>query len=158
MKPKSTHKQAATDNRKHKTNNRTQKRKTQNPTPKIFPIPPKYPTLFRSDWYRGRRLRLAGVSICNRTATSQPDVESLCPLWAPFRPGDDDESKNPTSVDGSRWVSKREIRLGSDIRSGRISVDAVETNIGVVRYDFGKTDLHPQVAEGDGRTLISIGG
>jgi hypothetical protein len=35
-------------------------------------------------------LRLAGVSICNRTAAGQPDVESLCPLWAPFRPSDDD--------------------------------------------------------------------
>jgi hypothetical protein len=35
--------------------------------------------------------------------------------------------KNPISVDGSRWVSKREIRLGSDIRSGRIGVDTVET-------------------------------
>jgi hypothetical protein len=33
-----------------------------------------------------------------------------------------------------------------------------QANIGVIRYDFGKTDLHPQVAEGDGRTLISIGG
>jgi hypothetical protein len=33
-----------------------------------------------------------------------------------------------------------------------------QANIGVVRYDFRKTDLHPQVAEGDGRTLISIGG
>jgi hypothetical protein len=33
-----------------------------------------------------------------------------------------------------------------------------QANIGVVRYDFGKTDLHPQVAEGDGRILISIGG
>jgi hypothetical protein len=67
------------------------------------------------------------VSICNRTAAGQPVLESLCPLWAPFRPGDDDESKNPTSVGGSRWVSMREIRLGSDIRSGRIDVDAVET-------------------------------
>jgi hypothetical protein len=170
MKPKSTHKQAATHNRKHKTNNRTQKRKTQNPTPKIFPIPPKYPTLFRSDWYRGRRLRLAGVSICNRTAAGQPDVESLCPLWAPFRPSDDDEPKNPTSVGGSRWVSKREIRLGSDIRSGRIGVDAVEMvtkrvkmvekTIRRTSVSSGttsekkkkKTDLHPQVAEGDGRT------
>jgi hypothetical protein len=67
------------------------------------------------------------MSICNRTAAGQPAVESLCPLWAPFRPSDDDESKNPTSVGGSRWVSKRETRLGSDIRSGRIGVDAVET-------------------------------
>jgi hypothetical protein len=66
------------------------------------------------------------VSICNRTAAGQPDVESLCPLWAPFQPSDD-ESKNPTSVGRSRWVSKREIRLGGDIRSGRIGVDAVET-------------------------------
>jgi hypothetical protein len=41
---------------KHKTNNRTQKRKTQNPTPKIFPVPPKYPTLFRSDWYQGQAI------------------------------------------------------------------------------------------------------
>jgi hypothetical protein len=67
------------------------------------------------------------VSICNRTAAGQPDVESLCPLWAPFRPSDGDDSKNPTCVGGSRWVSKRAIRLGSDIRSGRIGVDAVET-------------------------------
>jgi hypothetical protein len=27
---------------------------------------------------RGRRLRLAGVSVCNRTAAGQPDVELLC--------------------------------------------------------------------------------
>jgi hypothetical protein len=93
------------------------------------------------------------------------------PDWAPFRPSDDGVSKNPTSVGGSTWVSKQEIHLGGGIRSGRTSVDAMETvtkrvkrsknnqaHIGVVRYDFGKTDLHPQVAEGDGRTLISIGG
>jgi hypothetical protein len=67
------------------------------------------------------------VSICNRTAAGQPDVESLFPLWAPFRPSDDDGSRNPTSVGGSRWVSKREIRLGGDIRSGKNDVDAMET-------------------------------
>jgi GH18 family chitinase len=33
-----------------------------------------------------------------------------------------------------------------------------QAHIGVVRYDFGISDLHPQAAEGDGRTLISIGG
>jgi hypothetical protein len=60
------------------------------------------------------------VSICNRTAAGQPGVESLCLLWAPFRPSDDDESKNPTSVEARD-------PLGSDIRSGRIGVDAVET-------------------------------
>jgi hypothetical protein len=59
-------------------------------------------------------------------AAGQPDVELLCPLWATFRPSDDDEPKNPTSVGASRWVLKRKIRLGSDIRSGRIGVDAVE--------------------------------
>jgi hypothetical protein len=40
------------------------------------------------------------VSIRNRTAAGQPDVESLCPLWAPFRQSDDDGSRNPTSVGG----------------------------------------------------------
>jgi hypothetical protein len=125
MKPKSTHKQAATHNRDTKQPNK--KRKTQNPTPKSFPSLQNIPLYFEATGTRGRRLRLAGVSICNRTAAGQPDVESLCPLWAPFRPSDDDESKNPTSVGGSRWVSKREIRLGGDIRSGRIGVDAVET-------------------------------
>jgi hypothetical protein len=60
------------------------------------------------------------VSICNRTAAGQPDVESLCPLWAPFRPSDDDGSRNPTSVGGQGG-------LGGDIRSGKNGVDAVET-------------------------------
>jgi hypothetical protein len=27
-------------------------------------------------------------------------VESLCPLWAPIRPRDDDGSRNPTYVGG----------------------------------------------------------
>jgi hypothetical protein len=53
------------------------------------------PPYFEATGTRGRRLRLAGVSICNRTAAGQPDVESLCPLWAPFRPSDDDGSRNP---------------------------------------------------------------
>jgi hypothetical protein len=63
------------------------------------------------------------------------------------------------------------IGLGGGIRSGRTGVDAMETvtkrvkgsknnqaHTGVVLYDFGISDLHPQVAKGDGRTLISIGG
>jgi hypothetical protein len=71
----------------------------------------------------------------------------------------------------STWVTKQEIRLGGDIRTGRTGVDAMKTvtkrvkgsknnqaHIGVVRNDFGISDLHPQVAKGDGRTLISIGG
>jgi hypothetical protein len=33
---------------------------------------------------RGRRLRLAGVSVCNRTAAGQPDVELLCPIGLLF--------------------------------------------------------------------------
>jgi hypothetical protein len=99
MKPKSTHKQAATHNR-DKTNNRTHKKKTQNPTPRSFPSLQNIPLYFEATGARGRRLRLAGVSICNRTAAGQPDVESLCPLWAPFRPSDDDGSRNPTSVGG----------------------------------------------------------
>jgi hypothetical protein len=58
--------------------------------------------------------------------------------------------------------------VGGGIRSGRTGVDAMETvtkrvkrsknnqaQIGVVRYDFGISDFHPQVATGDGRTLIS---
>jgi hypothetical protein len=85
---------------KHKTNNRTQKRKTQNPTPRSLLSLQNIPPYFEVTSTRGRRLRLAGVSICNRTAAGQPDVESLCPLWAPFRPSDDDGSRNPTSVSG----------------------------------------------------------
>jgi hypothetical protein len=67
------------------------------------------------------------------------------------------------------WVvnMEQEIRLGGGIRSSRTGVDAVEmvtkrvkrsknnqAHIGVVQYDFGISDLHPQVAKGDGRTLI----
>jgi hypothetical protein len=125
MKPKSTHKQAATHNR-DTTNNRTQKRKTQNPTPRSLPSLQNIPLYFEATGTRGRRLRLAGVSICNRTAAVQPDAESLCPLWAPFWPSDDDGSKNHFCR-WPRWVSKQEIRLGSDIRSGKNGVDAVET-------------------------------
>jgi hypothetical protein len=69
------------------------------------------------------------VSICNRTAAGQVDVE-----WSRFAHcghlfgrATTTSPKNPTSVGGSRWVSKQEIRLGSDIRSGRIGVGAVET-------------------------------
>jgi hypothetical protein len=112
---------------KHKTTEQKKKERPKTQPPRSFPSLQNIPLYFEATGTRGRRLRLAGVSICNRTAAGQPDVESLCPLWAPFRPSDDDESKNPTSVGGSRWVSKREIRLGSDIRSGRIGVDAVET-------------------------------
>jgi hypothetical protein len=50
----------------------------------------------------------------------------------------------------SRWVSKREIRLGSDIRSGKNGRENDQANISVVQYDFGKTDLHPQVADSIG--------
>jgi hypothetical protein len=85
------------------------------------------------------------------------------PIGAPFRPSDDDVSRNPTSVGGQHGLEARD-PSGGDIRSGRNGVDAVETvtkrvkmvgktirrSIGVVRYDFGITDLHPQVAEGDG--------
>jgi hypothetical protein len=97
MKPKSTQTSGCAQQR-HKTNNRTQKRKTQNP--RSFPSLQNTPLYLEATGTRGRRLRLAGVSICNCTATSQPDVESLCPLWAPFRPSDDDGSRNPTSVGG----------------------------------------------------------
>jgi hypothetical protein len=33
-------------------------------------------------------------------AAGQPDVESLCLLWAPSLASDDDGSRNPTSVGG----------------------------------------------------------
>jgi hypothetical protein len=125
MKPKSTHKQAATHNRD--TKQTTEHKKERPKTPRSFPSLQNIPLYFEATGTRGRRLRLAGVSICNRTAAGQPDVESLCPLWAPFWPSDDDGSRNPTSAGGSRWVSKREIRLGSGIHSGKNGVDVVET-------------------------------
>jgi hypothetical protein len=53
------------------------------------------------------------VSICNRTAAGQPDVESLSSLGP--------------EIPLLWWISKREIRLGGGIRSGRTGVDAVET-------------------------------
>jgi hypothetical protein len=122
MKPK-TGKLTETQNKQPNT-----KKKDPKPNPQDLSRPSKnIPPYFEATGTRGRRLRLAGVSICNRTAAGQPDVESLCPSWAPFRPSDDGEPKNPTSVGGSRWASKRGVRLGSDIRSGRIGVDAVET-------------------------------
>jgi hypothetical protein len=154
-----------------KKNNRTQKRKTQNPTPRSLLSLQNNPLYFEATSTRGRRLRLAGVSICNRTVAGQPDVESLCPslpIVGIFSAERRRWVQKSYFYRWSRWVSKREIRLGSDIRSGKNGVDGDETrkngrendqtNTGVVRYDFGKTDLHPQVAEGDGRTLISIGG
>jgi hypothetical protein len=160
-----TYKQAATHNRDTKQTIEHKKERPKTQPPRSFPSLQNIPLCFEATGTRGRRLRLAGVSICNRTAAGQPDVESLCPLWAPFRPSDDDESKNPASVGGSMWVSKREIRLGSDIHSGgdgdetrKNGRENDQANIGVIWCDFGKTDLHPQVAEGDGRTLISIGG
>jgi hypothetical protein len=57
------------------------------------------------------------------------------------------------------WVSKQEIRLGGSSRTG---VDAMETVTKRVKRSknkahIGISDLHPQVAKGDGRTLISIG-
>jgi hypothetical protein len=76
----------------------------QSPTPRSFQNIPLY---FEATSTKGRRLRLASVSISNRTAAGQPDVESPCPLWAPFRPSDDDGSKNPTSV-GGQGGSRRE--------------------------------------------------
>jgi hypothetical protein len=99
MKPKSTHKQATTHNRdtKQTTEHKKERPKTQ---PQDLPHPQNIPLYFEATGTRGRRLRLAGVLICNRTAAGQPDVESLCPLWAPFRPSDDDGSRNPTSVGG----------------------------------------------------------
>jgi hypothetical protein len=83
MKPKSTHKQAATHNRdtKQTVEHKKERPKTQ---PQDLSRPSKnIPLNFEATGTRGRRLRLAGVSICNRTAAGQPDVESLCPLWAP---------------------------------------------------------------------------
>jgi hypothetical protein len=72
----------------------------QYPTPRSLPSLQNIPPYSEVTSTRGRRLRLAGVSICNRTAAGQPDVESLCPMWAPFRPSDDDGSRNPASVGG----------------------------------------------------------
>jgi hypothetical protein len=59
-------------------NNQIQKRKTQNPTPRSLPP---YSEVTGT---RGRRLRLAGLSVCNRTAAGQPDVELLCPIGLLF--------------------------------------------------------------------------
>jgi hypothetical protein len=106
MEPKSTHKKAATHNRDTNKQPSTKKKDPKPKTPRSFPSLQNIPLYFEATGARGRRLRLAGLSICNRTAAGQSDVESLCPLWAPFRPSDDDESRNPTSV-GSRggWTN-----------------------------------------------------
>jgi hypothetical protein len=93
MKPKSTHKQAAkaaTHNRDAKQTTEHKKERPKTQPPRSFPSLQNIPRYFEATGTRGRRLRLAGVSTCNRTAAGQPDVESLCPLWAPFRPSDDD--------------------------------------------------------------------
>jgi hypothetical protein len=100
MKPKSTHKQAATHNRNTKQTTEHKKERPKTQPPRSFPSLQNITLYFEATGTRGRRLRLAGVSICNRTAASQLDVESLCPLWAPFRPSDDNGSGNPTSVGG----------------------------------------------------------
>jgi hypothetical protein len=49
---------------RYKTNNRTQKRKTQNPIPRSLLSLQKCPPYFEVTSTKGRRLRLAGVSIC----------------------------------------------------------------------------------------------
>jgi hypothetical protein len=103
-------------------------------------------------------------------AAGQPDVELLARLGS-FTAERRWCIQKSHFCGWSTWVSKQEIRLGGGIRSGRTSVDAMETvtkrvkrsknnqaHIGVARCDFGISDLHPQVAKGDGRTLISIGG
>jgi hypothetical protein len=56
---------------RHKTNSRTQKRKNQNLTPRSFPSLQNIPLYFEAIGTRGRRLRLAGVSICNHTAAKE---------------------------------------------------------------------------------------
>jgi hypothetical protein len=123
MKPKSAHKQAATHNR-HKTNNRTQKRKTQNPTPRRPPSLQNILLYFEATGARGRRLRLAGVSICSRTAAG---YGVALPIVGTFSAERQRWVQKSYFCRWSRWVSKREIRLGSDIRSGKNSVNAVET-------------------------------
>jgi hypothetical protein len=57
-----------------------------------------------------------------------------------------------------RKLGKKLFGLKNGDETHKNSRENDQANIGVVRYDFGKTDLHPQIAEGDGRTLISIGG
>jgi hypothetical protein len=117
MKPKSTHKQAATHNRDIKQTTEHKKERPKTQPQRSFPSLQNIPLYFEATGTRGRRLRLAGVSICNRTAAGQPDVSAERRRWV----------QKSYFCKWSRWVSKREIRLGSDIRSGKNGVDAVET-------------------------------
>jgi hypothetical protein len=105
------------------------KKKAQNPTPRSFPSLQYIPLYFEATSTTGRRLRLTGVSMCDRTTAGQPAVESLCPLWAPVRPSDDDGSRNATSVgsqDGSR--SERSVWVVAFVGVNN-GVDAAETVI-----------------------------
>jgi hypothetical protein len=98
---------------------------------------------------RGRQLYLASVSMCNCIAASQPDMESLCLLWATFWPNDNKESKNPTCIGQSNWVLKREIYLGSNICSDRIGVNVGETitkHVKMVKKTIRRTSLSSSTA------------
>jgi hypothetical protein len=103
-------------------------------------------------------------------AAGQSDAELLCPIRLLFGRATMLYPKIPLL-----WVVDMGLKArdssGWGIRSGRTGVDVMEmvtkrvqrskndqANIGVVRYDIGISDLHPQLAKGDGRTLISIGG
>jgi hypothetical protein len=79
IKPKKRQGQAATrNNNKKKGKQPDPKRKTQNPTPRSLLSFQNIPPYSEVTGTRGRRLRLVGVLVCNRTAAGQPDVELLC--------------------------------------------------------------------------------
>jgi hypothetical protein len=98
MKPKSIHKQVATHNRDTKQTTKHKKER-----PKTQPQDLSHSSKI-SHSISKRLVPGAGdcASLMCRFVTARL---SVCPLWAPFRPSDDDGSRNPTSVggqDGSR--------------------------------------------------------
>jgi hypothetical protein len=124
MKPKSTHKQAATHNRDTKQTTEHKKERPKTQPPRSFPSLQNIPLYFEATGTRGASL------VC-RSVTARLPVSRMWSRFAHcghlFGRATTMSPKNPISVGGSRWTSKREIRLGSDIRSGRIGVDVVET-------------------------------
>jgi hypothetical protein len=60
------------------------KKKIQNPAPGPLPSLQNITPYSEVTGTKGRRLRLAGVSVCNCTAAGQPDIELLCPIGPLF--------------------------------------------------------------------------
>jgi hypothetical protein len=137
-------------------------RKDPKPNPKISHVPPKYPPYFETTSTRSRWLHLAGVSICNRTAADQLDVDCFAWVGSVFRPS------------GTLMVPGFPLMWGvhQGSRSKRsvwvVTVAAVETVTKRVKRSVKRPGVHrcrpvrlrknrftSPVAEGDGWTLIS---